>query len=153
MINIDDGFIYFKEFSRKGRKHLTHIWIHDMCILYFTTLSGKPYMLVTNTQTQNNNSICHLFLVLRHLVMSNSFVTPWTIDCQASLSMGFSRQEYSSGLPCPPPGYSPGLGIESTSPVSPVAGRFFTHWATWEASFISYYMSNSILSIYRHYLT
>ena len=31
------------------------------------------------------------------------FVTPWTVACQASLSMEFSRQEYWSGLPCPPP--------------------------------------------------
>ena len=34
------------------------------------------------------------------------FVTPWTVACQAPLSMGFSRQEYWSGLPCPPPGES-----------------------------------------------
>ena len=32
------------------------------------------------------------------------FVTPWTAACQASLLMRFSRQEYWSGLPCPPPG-------------------------------------------------
>ena len=32
------------------------------------------------------------------------FVIPWTVACQALLSMGFSRQEYWSGLPCPPPG-------------------------------------------------
>ena len=31
------------------------------------------------------------------------FVTPWTIACKAPLTMGFSRQEYWSGLPCPPP--------------------------------------------------
>ena len=33
------------------------------------------------------------------------FATPWTVACQASLSMGFSRQEHWSGLPCPPPRY------------------------------------------------
>ena len=33
-------------------------------------------------------------------------VTPWTVACQASLSMGFSRQEYWSGFPCPSPGHS-----------------------------------------------
>ena len=36
--------------------------------------------------------------------MSNSFVILWTIACQAPLSMGFSRQEFWGGLPCPPPG-------------------------------------------------
>ena len=37
------------------------------------------------------------------------FVTPWTVACQAPLSMGFSRQEYWSGLPCLPPGDLPNL--------------------------------------------
>ena len=37
-------------------------------------------------------------------VMSDSFATPWTVAYQAPLSMRFSRQEYSSGLPFPPPG-------------------------------------------------
>ena len=44
------------------------------------------------------------------------FVTPWTVACQASLSMGFSRQEYWSGLPLPPPGDLPDPGIEPGSP-------------------------------------
>ena len=47
------------------------------------------------------------------------FVTPWTVARQRSLSMGFSRQEYWSGLPFPPPGDLPDPGIEPTSPVSP----------------------------------
>ena len=40
------------------------------------------------------------------------FATPWTAARQAPLSMGFSRQEYWSGLPCPPPGDLPNPGIE-----------------------------------------
>ena len=52
------------------------------------------------------------------------FVTPWTVAHQAPLSMGFSRQEYSSGLPFPPPGYLPDPGIKSASPA--LAGGFFT---------------------------
>ena len=43
------------------------------------------------------------------------FVTPWSVAHQAPLSMGFSRQEYWSGLPCPPPGGLPNLGIEPMS--------------------------------------
>ena len=55
------------------------------------------------------------------------FVTPWTVACQASLSIGFPRQEYYSGLPCPPPGDLPDPGIKLASPVSPaLAGKFFT---------------------------
>ena len=46
------------------------------------------------------------------------FVTLWTIAHQASLSMGFSGQEYWSGLPFPAPGNLPHPGIEPASPVS-----------------------------------
>ena len=41
-----------------------------------------------------------------------TFATPWTVTCQASLSMGFSRHEYWRGLPCPSPGDLPDPGIE-----------------------------------------
>ena len=44
------------------------------------------------------------------------FATPWTIAHQAPRSMGFSRQEYWSGLPFPSPGDLPDLGIEPRSP-------------------------------------
>ena len=45
-----------------------------------------------------------------------TLVTPWTVACQASLSMGFSRQEYWSGLPFPSLGDLPNPGIEPESP-------------------------------------
>ena len=44
------------------------------------------------------------------------FVTLWTVAHQASLSLGFSRQEYWSGLPFPPSGDFPDPGIEAASP-------------------------------------
>ena len=53
--------------------------------------------------------------VLSHSVVSNS-ATPWTVALQAPLSMGFSKQEYWSGLPCLPPGHLPNPGIEPRSP-------------------------------------
>ena len=62
------------------------------------------------------------------------FTTPWTGACQTPLSIGFSRQEYSSGLAFPSPGDLPDPGIESVSLASPaLAGGFLYHWATWEA--------------------
>ena len=55
------------------------------------------------------------------------FVTLWTVARQAPLSMGFSKQEYCSGLPCPPPEYLPDPGIKPVSLKSPaLAGRLFT---------------------------
>ena len=55
------------------------------------------------------------------------FATQWTVAYQAPPSMGFSRQEYWSELPCPPPGDLLDLGIKLASSMSPaVAGGFFT---------------------------
>ena len=45
-----------------------------------------------------------------------TLVTPWTVACQAPLSMGFSRQEYWNGLPFPSPRDHPDPGIEDRSP-------------------------------------
>jgi len=47
------------------------------------------------------------------------FATPWTVAHQAPLAMGFSRQEYWSGLPFPFPGNLPDLGIKPSTPLSP----------------------------------
>ena len=58
--------------------------------------------------------------------------SPWTVARQAPLSMGFSRQEYWSGLPFPED--LPDPRIQPTSLTSPtLAGGFFTTSATWEA--------------------
>ena len=60
------------------------------------------------------------------------FATPWTITRQAPLSMGFSRQEYWSGLPFPTPGDLPNSEIEPTSLASPaLAGKFLTTVPCW----------------------
>ena len=62
------------------------------------------------------------------------FATLWTVAHQAPLSMEFSRQEYWSGWPCPPPGGLPDPGIEPMPLMSPaLVLRFFTTSATWEA--------------------
>ena len=62
------------------------------------------------------------------------FVTLWTVALQAPLSMGFSRQEYWSGLPCPPPGDLPNPGIELLSLMSlALRDEFFTTSTTCKA--------------------
>ena len=66
------------------------------------------------------------------------FVNLWTVVGWAPLSMGFSSQEYWSGLLCRLPGDLPNPGIELESLTSPVlAAGLFTTSATWEASFIT----------------
>ena len=82
------------------------------------------------------------------------FVIPPTVAHQAPLSMGFSRQEYWSGLPFPPSGDLRDPGIKPVSPVSPgLAGGFFTTeppYLLWknkdEALEIFYFAAGAILS-------
>ena len=67
------------------------------------------------------------------LQLCPTLVTPWTVALQVPLSMGFSKQEYGSGQPFPPPGDLPDPGIEPASLTSPaLAGRFFITSTTWE---------------------
>ena len=64
-----------------------------------------------------------LELLFSYSVVSYSFATPWTIAHQALLAMGFSRQEYWSGLPFLPPGDLPDPGTEPVCPA--LTGGFF----------------------------
>ena len=65
--------------------------------------------------------------VLRRFSHVWFFVIPWSVACQAPLSMGFPRRESWSGLPFPPPGDLPIPGSEPLTPVAPaLACRFFT---------------------------
>ena len=63
--------------------------------------------------------------VVRSFSLVWLFVATWTVAHQGPLSMGFSRQEYWSGLPFPFPGDLSDPGIKPTSPT--LAGRFFTN--------------------------
>ena len=75
--------------------------------------------------------------MLSHFSYVQFFATLWTATCQASLSMGLSRQEYWSGFPCPPLGDLPHPGIELVSLTSPaLAGGFFTTNTTWETQYL-----------------
>ena len=81
------------------------------------------------TEQLNNNNVIWILTahacVLSHFSCVHPFVTPWTVARQAPLSMGFSRQEYWSGLPFPSPEDLSDPGIKPAS-VSCIAGRFFT---------------------------
>ena len=82
-----------------------------------------------------------------HVCLSAS---PWTVACQAPLSMAFSRQVYWSGWLCPSPGGFPDLGIEPESLMSPAStGCFFTISTTWEAPILAI---NPLLGIWLTYL-
>ena len=92
---------------------------------------------------QGDLNQCHVHMLscFSHVQL---FVIPWTEACQAPLSMGFSRQEYWSGLPCPPPGDLPDPGIEPVSVMSPaLAGGFFTASTTWKPHTYALFINNS----------
>ena len=80
------------------------------------SLPAQPHLVFSSAETEQ---------VLSRFSPIQLFATQWTVACQAPLSTGFSKQEYWSGLPCPPPGDLPDPGIEPMSP-SCIAGRFFT---------------------------
>ena len=83
--------------------------------------------------------------VLSHFTRVQLFVNLWTEAHQALLSMEFSRQEYWSGLPCPPSGDLSNQRTEATSLMSPaLADRFFNTCATWE-DFSSSYKETNLL--------
>ena len=81
--------------------------------------------------------------------MSYSFVTPGTVARQAPLSMGFSRQEYWSGLSLPSSlsGYLPNPGIEPI--VSHISRQILYHWAAREAQRVLYFVSFPVDKISR----
>ena len=72
--------------------------------------------------------------MLSHFSHVRLFAMAWSAAHQAPLSMRFSRQEYWSGLLCPPAGDLPDPGTELASLMSPaLAGWFFTTSTSWEA--------------------
>ena len=76
--------------------------------------------------------------MLSHFSRVQLLVTIWTIALQALLSKGFSKQEYWSGLPCPPLGDLADTGIEPVSLTSTaLIGRFFTTSASTTIIFLS----------------
>ena len=76
-----------------------------------------------------------MFCMLSHSSCVQLFVTLWTLACQAPLSVGFSKQEYWSGLPFSLPGDLSNPGIKPASPTSSeLAGGLFTTSTTWEAA-------------------
>ena len=95
----------------------------------FSALQSKPWRLKLPSRHRPVRTACARMLSCISSVQL--FVAPWTVACQAPLSMGFPRQQYRSGLPCPSPRDLPYPGIKPMSLASPaLAGRFFTTSAT-----------------------
>ena len=97
----------------------------------------SPPLIFTSQYTRTNKCfttyLCLLsttksqFCMLSHFSHVRLCVTLWIVDHQASLSMGFPKQEYWSGLPCPPPGDLPDPRIKPESHVSCIGRRVLYH--------------------------
>ena len=100
-------------------------WHFFSSYLWSLWLEGiGPY----NQLTEKEKTQTYLRNVLYRQSLSHVglFATPWTVAHQAPLSMGFSRQEYWSGLSCPSPGDLPDPGIEPRSPALQAGGSFLS---------------------------
>ena len=113
----------------------------DICILtlidFIVQQKLKQYWKATIPQSKKKN-YCILWsksaCVLSHFSHLWLSATSWTVAHQGPRPMGFSRQEYWSGLPCPLLGNVPDPGIEPAFPPSPaLTGGFFTTSTIWEA--------------------
>ena len=123
-----EAFSYFSAHSKMGysltRKHAIasehklHGW------------SNSDYLF--NPVSPDLHVLAHSACLLSGFSCVRLRATPWTTAQQAPLAMRFSRWEYWSGLPCPPPGDRPNPGMEPTSLMSP-ALTVFTNSATWDA--------------------
>ena len=97
--------------------------------MYNTFHRNNTYIKNTNNKDILNLTVQHFGSYSDCMLLSRFssvwlFATQWTVACKAPLSMGFSRQEYYSGLPCPPPGDLP--DPRDRTCVSCIAGGFFT---------------------------
>ena len=122
-------------------------WYHMVFVFLWLTSLGM--IISRSIHVAANGIICFFFFFF--LWLSNSplciytpcafscftcvwlFETPWTVARQAPLSIRFSRQEYRSGLPCPPPGALPHPGIEPVAPSSPALqadSLLLSHWGS-----------------------
>ena len=87
-----------------------NLWQHLICQSIFF-----DHWLFTFLPYAKTPSLSLKWSEVKSLSRVRLFATPWTVACQAPLSMGFSRQEYWSGLPFPSPGDLPDPGIEPGS--------------------------------------
>ena len=113
---------------------------HPYPSLTSPALTGRFFTTDTIWETFTMSTISSSFWIFNLLCMCAKslscvqlFATLWTVAHRTPLFWGFSRQEYWSQLPCPPPGNLPDLSLRSPA----LTGRFFTTSATWEAPLIS----------------
>ena len=103
----------------QGLQSLSVCWNghHSGWDTFLATEANKLSLLMQFGRTvRYDSSFCYWSFVLSRFSRVQLCATLWTVTHQAPLSMGFFRQEYQSGLPCPSPGDLPDPGIKPGSP-------------------------------------
>ena len=100
----------------RGTKLVPTLWTWGILL--------PPLLVILILDTVSSHIFTDQRASVEHFSRVQLFVSLWTVAHQAPLSMGFSRQEYWSGLPCLPPRDLPNPGMEPTSFTSPTSGRF-----------------------------
>ena len=95
--------------------HYKFLWSRNVCFSVLYSLNRLMFILCVTWVGPSHNPL-YVVCVLSRFSHVQLFATVWTVAHQAPLSVGFSRQEYWSGLPCPPPGEFPDPGIKWGSP-------------------------------------
>ena len=98
--------------------------VNSVPVTFFLPVFLPSFFQLTNQHTFPQTQWKTSWWLSSRWVLSDSFATPWTVACQAPLSLRFPRQEYWRRLPFPSSGILPDPGIEPVSPA--LAGRFFT---------------------------
>ena len=121
---------------------LWDLHIHESKFVFLLLICFVRILLLVQSQQLEKYKVeifplcfpAHLHVCAKSPQSCPTLCNPWTVAHQAPLPMGFSWQEYWSGLPFPTPGDLPDPGIEPVSLVSPeLTGGFFTTSATWQA--------------------
>ena len=132
-----DIFIWLKKKQSKEKKEIfnfTQVLYRDHFIIWnhFSEYQAQTTLSLSELEILTTYKICNRYIVSMWVLSLSShvwlFATPWNITFQASLSMGFPRQEYWRRFPFPSQLDLPNPEIEPMSPASPpLAGEFFTH--------------------------
>ena len=124
-------------------------------LFFFIRILSLFLFITVKHRVSRHTSLCLPWAVMIACVLSRFShfwlsMTLWTVACQAPLSMGFSRQEYRSELPCLPPQDLPDPQVKPASLMAPaLAGRFFTISATWEGPTVMTARSQKQFSLQR----
>ena len=125
---LNPGFLH----CRRILYQLRHDRSQIICVLFLVVVQFLSHVRLFETPWVAAHQASLSFIISRSLLKLMSIAIPWTVSCQAPLSMGFYRQEYWSGLAFPSPGDLTNPGIELISLMSPaLEGGFFTSSTTY----------------------